>query len=441
VFRLLEENNKPVRTLYWFDQDLRLDDNPALYYAAAGASKLLCVYCYDLSKDEFNSFGTQRQGRLRKRFIDQSLAQLSFDLSRQNQTLLRIAGSPPTVIQGLIYQHRIQRIVRSLNFGVFENRQWEQLRGTNPQIEFFEIDSYTLFTREQVAQLGDLPETFSKFRRRAERMPVAAPLELDRLPPSMIAVEPASTDVEVSASPDRLFRGGEDAAATHLEGYFGSQSPSSYKQTRNELDGWSNSSKMSPWLANGCLSVRRLYQRLKQYEANHGANDSTYWLFFELLWREYFQWYAFQHAEKLFQPGGIKGDNPDYDFDAGRFERWCKSETPWPLVNACMHQLNQTGYLSNRARQIVASVLINELDLDWRCGAGYFEHQLIDYDVASNWGNWQYIAGVGADPRGGRHFSIEKQVQKFDADGRFVAKWIAGDRQGEPVEAALTVVD
>jgi deoxyribodipyrimidine photo-lyase len=128
-------------------------------------------------------------------------------------------------------------------------------------------------------------------------------------------------------------------------------------------------------------------------------------------------------------PGGISAENPAYDFDAGRFECWCKGETRWPLVNACMQQLNRTGYLSNRARQIVASALINELGLDWRCGAGYFEQRLIDYDVASNWGNWQYIAGVGADPRGGRHFSIEKQTRQFDADGSFVAKWLGSSRK------------
>ena len=88
-----------------------------------------------------------------------------------------------------------------------------------------------------------------------------------------------------------------------------------------------------------------------------------------------------------------------------------------------MRQLNETGYMSNRGRQIAASALINELGLDWRCGAAYFEQQLIDYDPASNWGNWQYIAGVGADPRGGRHFSIEKQTALYDPRGEYIARW------------------
>lgn len=88
-----------------------------------------------------------------------------------------------------------------------------------------------------------------------------------------------------------------------------------------------------------------------------------------------------------------------------------------------MNQLRKTGYLSNRARQIVASCLVNELGIDWRYGAAWFQEQLVDYDVASNYGNWQYIAGVGADAKGGRHFNLDKQRSLFDPDGKFVKRW------------------
>ena len=435
------KNSEFVPTLYWFDQDLRLDDNPALDFAAASASELLCVYCHDSSREAADSFGNSRLGPIRRRFIEQSLARLSLDLRQEGQELLQVRGSPVTILEELIENHRIRRVVRSRHFGAFENRQWQQLRRNHSTIDFVEIDGYTLFTREQIERMGELPETFSKFRRRAERMSIAAPLERGPLPPLLITVDAVPPTSEETYHPAERFVGGEQVAVTHLDNYFASQSPSSYKQTRNELDGWSNSSKMSPWLATGCLSVRRLFHRLKLYEANHGANDSTYWLYFELLWREYFQWYALKHGEKIFLPGGITGNNPGYVFDAELFELWCKGETRWPLVNACMRQLNRTGYLSNRARQIVASALINELNLDWRSGAGFFEQQLVDYDVASNWGNWQYIAGVGADPRGGRHFSIAKQARQFDADGRFVARWLNSPSPGNPDEAVVITAD
>lgn len=88
-----------------------------------------------------------------------------------------------------------------------------------------------------------------------------------------------------------------------------------------------------------------------------------------------------------------------------------------------MKQLNASGFISNRGRQIVASCLVNELAVDWRYGAAYFEQQLLDYDVASNWGNWQYLAGVGADPRGKIHFDLDKQIQQFDPEERFINKW------------------
>ncbi len=101
-----------------------------------------------------------------------------------------------------------------------------------------------------------------------------------------------------------------------------------------------------------------------------------------------------------------------------------------------MNELNATGYLSNRGRQIAASCLVNELGIDWRCGAAYFEQQLVDYDVASNWGNWQYIAGVGADPRGGRHFNLEKQRDLYDPDRHYIERW-----QGAPAAAAIDSVD
>jgi len=92
-----------------------------------------------------------------------------------------------------------------------------------------------------------------------------------------------------------------------------------------------------------------------------------------------------------------------------------------------MRQLNQTGYMSNRGRQLVASCLIYDLGIDWRYGAAYFESQLLDYDVASNWGNWQYIAGVGADPRGGRHFNLDKQARTYDPEQRFIQTWGGND--------------
>jgi len=119
----------------------------------------------------------------------------------------------------------------------------------------------------------------------------------------------------------------------------------------------------------------------------------------------------------------VQGKRRSVTFYGHRFKAWCEGNTSYPLVNAAMNQLRETGYISNRSRQLVASCFINELELDWRYGAAWFEQQLIDYDVASNYGNWQYLAGVGADPRGLRRFNLDKQAQQYDPNGTFVDRW------------------
>jgi deoxyribodipyrimidine photo-lyase len=133
----------------------------------------------------------------------------------------------------------------------------------------------------------------------------------------------------------------------------------------------------------------------------------------------------------LFRQGGGARKVRRCTFEPRSYARWCAGSTDYPLVNALMHQLVATGWMSNRGRQIVASCLVNELGLDWRYGAAFFEKHLLDFDVASNYGNWQYIAGVGADPRGGRHFNLEKQAALYDPDGRFTLRW-EGDCPKQP---------
>ena len=162
--------------------------------------------------------------------------------------------------------------------------------------------------------------------------------------------------------------------------------------------------------------------RLKAFEAEHGANEGSYWLWFELLWRDYFRLLHRKYGRRLYRASGLNGHHtPAHDPDA--FARWRTGQTGEALVDAGMRELAATGYLSNRMRQIVASHLIHECACDWRAGAAWFEAQLIDYDVCSNHANWLYIAGHGTDPRGGRRFNPDKQTREYDADGRYRALW------------------
>ena len=217
--------------------------------------------------------------------------------------------------------------------------------------------------------------------------------------------------------------GGEQAGVRKMSQYFCSSAPSSYKNTRNSLFGDDYSTGLSAYLAHGCLSPLQVFDEVQRYEADVGKSQSTHWIVLELLWREFFRWYGLNYRDKLFEFSGINDKRPLTSFYFDRFASWRTGHTQWPIVNACMRELNATGHLSNRGRQIAASCLINDLNVDWRCGAAYFAEKLIDYDPCSNWGNWQYIAGVGADPKGGRQFNLERQAATFDADRSYQKYW------------------
>jgi deoxyribodipyrimidine photo-lyase len=167
-----------------------------------------------------------------------------------------------------------------------------------------------------------------------------------------------------------------------------------------------------------------MWHDILDYERQNGANESTYWLRFELLWREFFRWYSREAGSRLFRSEGPSGETVVYQENPAGFLQWCGGQTGVDIVDAAMRELAWTGWLSNRARQLVASYLIYDLNLDWRLGAAWFESQLVDFDVSSNWGNWAYIAGVGPDPRGGRIFNLESQAERYDSDQRYRIRWL-----------------
>ncbi|AUZ84467.1 DASH family cryptochrome [Methylophaga nitratireducenticrescens] len=408
--------------LFWFTNDLRLQDQPALWKMQS-VDKLICVFCLDPQWFRPNGLNAKAMGERRFQFLVESLKDLQQQLQHAGQVLIIKQQTPHLALTELINKYNVDIIARSQHAGVYENRHWKLLQQQFPDRKFITEPSHTLFSADDLPfQLNQLPTSFTQFRKQVEDLalprPMSSPQQLPP-PPGPIAIDEINQPV---LEPSK-FTGGETAALKHINDYFSTDLPANYKTVRNELDGWTNSTKFSPWLALGCLSVRHLASRLKNYEQTNVSNDSTYWIYFELLWREYFQWYAHCYGARLFRFNGIKNSKSRRCYYPERYQKWCNGNTPYPLVNACMKQLNATGYMSNRGRQIVASCFVHELNLDWRFGAAYFEQQLIDYDVAANWGNWQYIAGVGADPRGGRQFNIEKQTRQYDPEGEFIRHW------------------
>ena len=425
--------------LFWFHSDLRTVDHPALLQAASQVDRLLCIYClpdHSSSNKTPSSLSPQRL-----QFLQESLADLDHSLQARGQKLEVYYQPELETIAQLITQHNISHIYASVSSDYYFNRQWNILRQRYGMINFYQTESSFLFNANQLPfKLQELPDSFSKFRRRVEPMdipqPVQSPESLPPPPPTAGDRDWQQQFPHFRAQQQPLFRGGETQGLQHMQSYFCRGLASTYKETRNSLDGMDYSTKFSPWLANGSLSPRIIMQALGQYEMDVESNASTYWIYFELLWREYFQWYAQKYGAQLFAFGGIKQRKPSTSFYPERYQKWCQGNTPYPIVNACMKQLNSTGYMSNRGRQLVASCFVHELNLDWRYGAAYLEQQLVDYDVASNWGNWQYLAGVGADPSGHRRFDLRKQTEIYDPNNHFIYRW-----QGDDCSAILDSVD
>jgi len=221
------------------------------------------------------------------------------------------------------------------------------------------------------------------------------------------------------------FKGGESAGLLRLSEYlWKTNAIATYKETRNGLVGKNYSTKFSPWLANGSLSPRRIYHEVKQYEHNKVANNSTYWVIFELIWRDFFRFISIKYGKRIFYLTGIRDLVLPWKQDQKLFRKWAHGETGVPFVDANMRELLHTGFMSNRGRQNVASFLVKDLKLDWRMGAEWFESLLLDHDPCSNYGNWNYSAGIGCDPREDRKFNVIKQALDYDRDGKFVKLWI-----------------
>ncbi|MDO3721589.1 DASH family cryptochrome [Marinobacter sp. chi1] len=428
-----------MNTLYWFTRDLRLHDNAALL-AAAKSDLLLCVFVVDPRWFQPGPRQCLTMGDHRWRFLWQSLMSLERSLRPVGQRLHIAFGHPEEVIPELVHRHRLARVVRSRLPGTREAKQWLAIKERLPDTLCQQFETLSLFTQSTLPMpLDDLPDTFSQFRKLVEKTGDRSCERLrirthSALPPPPGFPEDNRGDCPPISEPQHpgRFAGGEQAGLAQLERFlFNTHGIASYKETRNELDRWDSSSKFSPWLANGSLSVREVAETIGDYEREQTSNESTYWLWFELLWREYFYWYALKHGAALFRRDGVQRKQRPATFYPQRFKAWCQGNTEYPLVNAAMNQLRETGYMSNRARQLVASCFINELELDWRYGAAWFEQQLIDYDVASNYGNWQYLAGVGADPRGLRQFNLDKQAAQYDPQGTFVDRW--GGHAEQPV--------
>ncbi|MDC6406811.1 MULTISPECIES: DASH family cryptochrome [Maribacter] len=428
-----------MTNLVWFRNDLRVQDNTSLLKASQG-EKVMGVYCFDTLYFEKGDFGFKKTERFRAKFLIESVRELRENLKKFNIPLFVYVGNSSQHIPKLAKEHQIHKI--------YLQKEWTRdevfisdsvKREVGEAVQFEETYDQFLFHMEDIpyTKFEDIPKVFTEFRKKCEKYCKVRPeVTFERVFPESNNVEnhtklPSLTDLGLSEpTPDNRsafpFQGGETQALRRIAHYFWeTKKLAYYKKTRNGLVGTDYSSKLSAWLANGSISARSIYWQVKKFEKEVKKNQDTYWLVFELIWRDFFKYVSLKHGPKIFRLEGILDKQYDWQLDQSKLDQWIEGNTPDAFVNANMRELEKTGWMSNRGRQNVASYWAKELEQDWRFGAAYFESMLIDYDVHSNWGNWMYNSGVGNDPRD-RKFNTKLQAERYDPNGKFQKHWLQG---------------
>jgi len=424
--------------IVWFKTDLRLHDNETLIRAIEENDAIIPIYCLNPHYLNEKNGNQEKVGDFRLRFLLDSIVELDENLRKLGTGLLLLIGDPLVEIPKIAFQYSVRKVYAKREVAVFEKKLDLQIEQElwKQKCLFEPYSTSTLYHATDLPfSLKDIPDVFTNFRKRIEKeTEIRSVFETPKviisptIPPLKIPTFKDLNRIEKKLDSRSVFpfKGGETSALKRLNFYlFESHLIKNYKETRNGLIGENYSSKFSPWLANGCVSSRQIYSEIKNYELKFGANESTYWLIFELIWRDYFRFIFKKYREKLFLFNGISGQkNTPPKPNLKRIENWKMGKTGNDFIDANMKELLLTGYMSNRGRQNVASFFIHDMKQDWRIGASYFEEQLIDYDASSNWGNWAYLAGVGNDPRNGRQFNIEKQAKDYDTGETFRKLWL-----------------
>ncbi len=428
-----------MRILIWLRNDLRLHDHEPLQRALAHNADVIFLYCFDPRQWGETAFGFPKTGAYRAKFLIETVADLRRSLRSRGSDLIVRQGKPEVEILALVERLNIDSVYwheeATQEEIEIENNLKQALRSRDTPFKTYW--GTTLYHPDDLPfDLAKLPEIFTQFRKAVEketqvREIFQTPSQLPAVPDNLELGEMPMlsdfglTECSTNSKGVLTFKGGETEALARLQHYFwDTDALASYKETRNGMLGADYSSKFSAWLANGSLSPRQVYAAVQQYERDRQKNNSTYWMIFELMWRDYFRFVCVKYGAKVFRKGGIRGLPIAWQQDWTRFNAWREGETGYPLIDANMKEIAATGFMSNRGRQNVASFLTKNLGIDWRWGAEWFESLLIDYDVCSNWGNWNYTAGVGNDARGFRYFNIPKQSKDYDPNGDYVKHWL-----------------
>jgi deoxyribodipyrimidine photo-lyase len=403
-----------------FRNNLRIDDNYSLYNACKNSDLVLGLYSLEILEGKIYDF--KKCDVFREKFIKESLVCLKNNLLKYSINL-SIADDIDKTLDELSKSYEITIY--------YDEEVGTQERAFEEKLQKYKYKSF--FSQTMIEPfIFDYKKSFSHFRNKAEKQKINKTLDGISRKKSIDfkSLDIKIPKVEINNPNAIIFKGGEDEALIHLKNYL--PKIHNYKITRNEMSGFGNSTKFSPYLAIGCISPRRIYEKIKEEEEKTYVSDSSYWIYFELLWRDFFHLVMKYSGNKLFLKSGIKEINYNFRKDKNTFDGFFKASSGVDLIDASINELKTTGWLSNRNRQIVASYFIKNLGLDWRVGAAFFESFLVDYNPASNYGNWAYQAHVGNDSSY-RIFDIERQMQMYNGND-YIDKWLNKEKSKENID-------
>ena len=419
-----------------FTTNLRVQDNTILDVACAWENIVFPLYYFDTNLKNETELWIRKIWKYRAKFLCESLDNLHQNLQKLWNGLDIISWDWLEILVKHIVSEKITKVYMQEPVWYYEIEEIKKLKPLllKHSVSLYTVWDHTLIYKDDLPfHISDMPQVFTNFRKQVEKhseilTPLSAPVKIN----SPIISKYWSlrlqdfwySDFEVDVRRAIDFKWGEDSAWNRIDHYlWNTESLSSYKEMRNGMIWADYSSKLSPWLSLGCISARSVYSEVKKYEKQIKKNSSTYWLVFELLWRDFFQFIFYENPTKFFQNFPQTQNALLSEQQQRKFKKWQEGRTWLPFIDGNMKELALTGFMSNRGRQNVASYLLHDLELDWRMWAMHFENLLIDYDIASNWGNWAYQAWVWNDPRDNRYFNIEKQQSVYDSKGEYRKLW------------------
>lgn len=417
--RYLMEGNSPMEkatereiAVFWFRRDLRMEDNTALLAALGSGNPVLPIFIFD-----HHILDELPEDDPRVTFIYKQLKKIHLFLLEQNSSLRVFKGDPLKVWKSLLNQYKVKAVYVNKDYEPYARQRDLEVHKVlqNKGVVFQKFKDQVIFEESEIVKNDGNPYTvFTPYKKKwLEEFRKKASLILPREDPGVVGTGGGGY-LQVSSTFPSLESLGFVPSQVQVRPYDLSYLDQ-YAELRN-VPAADATSYLSPHLRFGTLSIRKLISTL-------GPSNEVF--LSELIWREFFMQILFHFPRVVSQSFKPKYQGIAWRNDPEDFELWCKGLTGYPMVDAGMRQLNTSGYMHNRVRMVTASFLCKHLLIDWRWGESYFARKLLDYELSSNNGNWQWAAGTGCDAAPYfRVFNPTEQQRKFDADLQYVKKWI-----------------